>query len=33
MISGFAKRELTRSRFRTRSQPASLLQTSYLVVL
>ena len=26
VISGFAKGELTRSRFRTRSQPASLLQ-------
>ena len=26
VISGFAKREVTRSRFRTRSQPASLLQ-------
>jgi len=31
IVSGTAKRE-TRCRFRTRSQPASLLQTSYLPV-
>jgi len=33
IISGFAKGELTRSRFRTRSQPASLLQPVILLVL
>jgi len=33
VISGFAKGELTRSRFRTRSQPASVLQTSYFLFL
>jgi len=31
IISGFAKTELTQSHFRTRSQPDSLLQTSYLL--
>ena len=33
VIGGFAKGELTRSRFRTCSQPTCLLQTSYLIFL